>query len=204
MNARRLVIVRHGRTAHNAVGRFQGHLDTHLDDTGRAQAAAAASELVGYQPMSIVASDSMRAAESAAPLAALTGLPVRTDPRLREVDMGAWTGLTRAEAAHSFPAEYDDWVAGIDTARGGGETIKAVADRAAAAVAEYLAQVRAGGSLVVVTHGGTARALTGALLELPRDWCWRLTALDNAHRSVFVESSRGWRLAEFNAGTTGH
>lgn len=200
MSSRRLVIVRHGRTAHNADGRFQGHLDTHLDDTGREQAAAGARELLGYQPSSIVSSDSRRAADTAAPLGELTGLAVQLDERLREVDMGAWTGLTRAQAKAGFPDEYADWVAGVDTERGGGETFKAVADRATAAVADRLGEVVAGGALVVFTHGGTARALTGRLLELPWEWCWRLRALDNARRTVLLESRRGWRLGEFNAG----
>lgn len=200
MSGRRLVIVRHGRTAHNADGRFQGHLDTHLDDLGRAQAATAARELVRYLPSAIVTSDSVRAVDTAAPLAELAGLPVAVDARLREIDMGSWTGLTRAEAEASFPSEYADWVAGVDTARGGGETYTAVADRSAAAVGEHLSDVPAGGALVVVTHGGTARALTGRLLELPWAWSWRLRALDNTHRTVLVESPRGWRLSEFNAG----
>ena len=197
---RRLIIVRHGRTAHNADGRFQGHLDTHLDETGRSQATTAAVELNAYAPSSIVSSDSMRAADTAAPLAALVGLPVQLDERLREVDMGLWSGLTGDEARAQFPDEYADWVAGVDTARGGGETFKAVAERAAAAVEDHLGEVVAGGALVLFTHGGTARALTGCLLELPWEWCWRLSALGNARRTVLVESPRGWRLSEFNAG----
>ncbi|MEP7055393.1 MAG: histidine phosphatase family protein [Actinomycetota bacterium] len=201
--SRRLIIVRHGRTAHNADGRFQGHLDTHLDDTGRLQAAVAARQLTAYAPSSIISSDSMRAADTAAPLAALTGLAVHLDERLREVDMGSWTGLTGEQARVQFPDEYADWVAGVDTARGGGETFKAVADRAAAAVGDHLGEVAPGGALVVFTHGGTARALTGWLLELPWEWCWRLSALGNARRTVLAESKRGWRLLEFNVGTAG-
>jgi probable phosphoglycerate mutase len=198
---RRLVIVRHGRTAHNADGIFQGHLDTHLDETGRSQASLAAVELAAYAPASIVSSDSMRAADTAAPLAALAGLDVQLDERLREVDMGLWSGLTGDEARERFPDEYADWVAGVDTARGGGETFKAVAERAAAAVGDHLGEVAEGGSLIVFTHGGTARALTGCLLELPWEWCWRLSALGNCRRTVLVESKRGWRMSEFNGGT---
>lgn len=201
MSARTLVIVRHGRTTHNADGRFQGHLDTPLDDLGRAQAAAIVTDLMGYVPAAIVASDLMRAADTAAVLAAHTDLAVRLDPRLREVDMGAWTGLTGTAAAAAFPDEYADWSAGVDTARGGGETFRAVADRAAAAVSAYLAELESGGTLIAFTHGGTARALTGRLLELPWAWCWRLGALGNAHRTVLLESPRGWRMTEHNVGS---
>lgn len=199
MSERRLIIVRHGRTAHNADGRFQGHLDTRLDDVGRAQADAVAAGLAAFTPAVIASSDSMRATDSAAPLGVLTGLAVQWDERLREIDMGAWTGLTREEASATFSAEYADWVAGVDTSRGGGETYKEVADRAEAAALEHLRGVPDGGSLVLFSHGGTARALTGRLLELPWDWTWRLTALGNTRRTVLVENLRGWRLAEFNA-----
>lgn len=200
MSNRRLIIVRHGRTTHNADGRFQGHLDTQLDAFGREQAAACAGELASFTPLRIISSDSARAADTAAPLAALTGQPVVIDERLREVDMGAWTGLTHTEAEAAFPEQYADWLAGVDTARGGGETFKAVAERAVAAVTEHLREVPADGVLVAFTHGGTARALTGFLLELPWEWWWRLRALDNARRTVLVEARRGWRLSEFNSG----
>jgi probable phosphoglycerate mutase len=202
VTGRRLLIVRHGRTTHNADGRFQGHLDTPLDETGRAQAAAVAHQLRAFEPAAIMSSDSMRAVHTAEPLGALAGLPVVVDPRLREVDMGRWTGLTRAEAEVSFPSEYAAWSEGKDSARGGGETFGEVADRAAAAVEELLASVPAGRALVVFTHGGTARALTGRLLELPWEWSWRLRALDNVRRTVLDESPRGWRLTEYNAGTS--
>lgn len=200
MTARRLVIVRHGRTSHNADGRFQGHLDTPLDETGLAQAADVASRLAVYAPAAIVSSDSMRAARTAEPLGALTGLPVTLEPRLREVDMGRWTGLTREEAEVAFPSEYADWNAGLDTPRGGGETFHQVADRAAAAVADCFGSIPAEATLIAFTHGGTARALTARLLDLPWESSWRLTLLENTHRTVLVESRRGWRLAQYNAG----
>lgn len=199
MTGRRIVIVRHGRTAHNADGRFQGHLDTALDATGRAQAVAVAPVLAGYVPSAIASSDSIRAADSAAPLGVLTGLAVQLDVRLREIDMGHWTGLTRDEVRAAFSAEYADWVAGVDVSRGGGETYKEVADRAEAAARDHLAAVPADGALVLFSHGGTSRALTGRLLELAWDWTWRFSALGNARRIVLAESDRGWRLLEFNA-----
>jgi probable phosphoglycerate mutase len=204
VTGRRLVIVRHGRTAHNADGRFQGHLDTPLDDIGRAQAADVAKELLGFEPAAIMSSDSMRAVHTAEPLGVIAGLDVVVDPRLREVDMGRWTGLTRAEAEVAFPSEYAAWTGGTDSSRGGGETFGQVADRSAAAVEECLASVPAGRTLVVFTHGGTARALTGRLLELPWEWSWRLRALENVRRTVLDESPRGWRLREYNAGTSGN
>ncbi len=60
----------------------------------------------------VVSSDLSRAAETAATLTALLGVPLRLDERLREHGMGSWEGLTRAEVAERFPEQYADWTAG--------------------------------------------------------------------------------------------
>ena len=179
---------------------MQGQIDTPLDDVGRAQAEAAAALLAGLEPFRLVTSDLSRAAGTAASLGRATGLTPRFDARLRELHLGAWQGLTSEQARDRFPDEHAAWRAGVDVPRGGGETYRQAGERAAECVREHLAAVPPGGSLVAVTHGGTARAALGVLLELP-DVTWgRLVALDNACWSVLVESSRGWRLERHGAG----
>jgi glucosyl-3-phosphoglycerate phosphatase len=192
--------VRHGRTAWNADGRFQGQLDPPLDETGEAQAAAVAPALAAERPALLLTSDSHRAVRTAHPLAALTGLVPRPDPRLREIDLGAWAGLTRDEAVARFPGEHEAWLRGEDVRRGGGETYAEVAERAVAVLTEALTEVPADGVLVAVTHGGTARAALGRLLDLqPGSW-WRLAPLGNTRWATLVEASAGWRLVEHGAG----
>jgi len=193
------VLLRHGRTADNASGRIQGHLDTPLDAHGRAQAAAVAPVLADMSPALLLSSDLARAAGTAAPLAASTGLPVALDPRLRELHLGAWQGLTVSEAAERYPDEHAAWRAGTDLARGGGETYADAAARASACLLDHLPEVPARGTLVAVTHGGTARATLAAMLELhPTSW-GRLSGLDNCHWSVLVEHRHGWRLEQHGA-----
>ena len=58
---RRLVLIRHGRTAWNAIGRAQGHADVELDDIGHAQAAAVAPYLTSLGPTVLWTSDLARA-----------------------------------------------------------------------------------------------------------------------------------------------
>lgn len=155
--------------------------------------------LAAERPVALLSSDSLRASATAEPLAAAAGLALRTDPRLREIDLGAWSGLSREEAQARFPEEFDAWVRGEDVARGGGETYLDVAARATAAIAEALPAVGPGQVLVAVTHGGTARATIGSLLGLaPATW-WRLAPLGNTCWSTLVEASSGWRLAEHGA-----
>jgi probable phosphoglycerate mutase len=197
---RRVVLLRHGRTSHNAGGKIQGQLDVPLDDVGRAQADAVAPVLAAAAPALVLSSDLARAADTAAPLARAAGLDLLLDARLLELDLGAWQGLTSEQARERFPQQWTDWRAGRDTPRGGGETYAQAGARAAACVREGLARTPAGGTLVAVTHGGTARAALGVLLELhPGSW-GRLAPLGNACWSTLVEASWGWRLERHGAG----
>ena len=147
-----------------------------------------------------MSSDLSRARDTAQALAERVGRDVVLDARLRELDLGAWQGLTSAEARERFPDEHQAWRAGLDRPRGGGETYRDAGERAAQCVAEHLPAVPAGATLVVVTHGGTARAALGVLLELPRDTWGRLAPLGNTCWSVLVEAELGWRLERHNAG----
>jgi glucosyl-3-phosphoglycerate phosphatase len=197
---RRVVLLRHGRTAHNADGVIQGQLDIPLDDAGRRQAQAVAAVLAGSTPAVLLSSDLARAAATAECVTDTTGVGCRLDARLRELDLGGWQGLTSEQARARFPQEWADWRAGRDVPRGGGETYAAAGKRAAVCVREHLGEVPAGGTLLAVTHGGTARAALGVLLELDAASWGRLAPLGNTCWSTLVEAPWGWRLERHNAG----
>ena len=194
------MLLRHGRTDYNLTGRIQGQLDIALDAVGLAQALDVADALSAASPYAVVSSDLSRALATAEAVADAAGVTVVADVRLREISLGAWEGLTGEEARARFPEEHAAWVAGEDVRRGGGETYREAARRAVAAVTEALSPLPDGRTLVVVTHGGTARAALGSLLELPPyDW-WRFAPLGNTCWSVLVEGARGWRLERHNTG----
>ena len=178
---------------------MQGQLDISLDDVGRGQAAAAAVRLGALEPAVLLSSDLVRAHDTAQALSAAAGLPVVTDPRLRELYLGTWQGLTGAEAAVQDPDEHAAWRAGRDVARGGGETYRDAAERAVACLQDHLPALGAGQVLIAVTHGGTARAALGLLLELPPASWGRLAPLGNACWSVLIEAEWGWRLERHGA-----
>ena len=194
----RLVLWRHGRTEWNANGRFQGQLDPPLDEEGRNQAVLAAPHLVasGLSPDDtvVVSSDLSRAAETAATLTALLGVPLTLDERLREHGMGSWEGLTRAEVADRFPEQYADWMAGRPIRGRGGEEPSEVADRALAALADLPEAPVA----VIVTHGGTAGRLMERLLDLGPDHRRVFGALGNCAWSELVAQGGRWRLIRHN------
>ncbi|RKS73858.1 putative phosphoglycerate mutase [Motilibacter peucedani] len=203
---RRIVLWRHGRTEWNADERFQGQTDVPLDGTGREQARTAARLLTGLRPSVIVSSDLVRARDTAAALAELTGVPVDTDPGLRETFAGSWQGLTGAEIAAVDAESWEAWVAGVPDARpGGGETRWEVAERTSEALQKALARVEPGGTLVAVTHGGAARTALAMLLALPPELWGCLGGLSNCCWSVLHEDPRrgpdAWRLEEHNAGS---
>ena len=198
---RRVILWRHGQTSWNVERRFQGSTDVELTGTGVAQARRAAQLLVHLKPDAIVASDLVRAANTAAELAVLTGLEVTPEKGLRETYAGAWQGLTHEEIIARYGDEYAAWKRGEPVRRGGGELETEVADRAAPVVLRHAEKLPEDGTLVVVSHGGTIRTTIGRLLGLePHSW-ESLGGLTNCCWSVLGEGARGWRLLEHNAGT---
>lgn len=192
---------RHGQTAWNLERRFQGTTDIELTETGVAQARRAARQLAALGPDAIIASDLKRAVDTAAELAAVTGLQVTYDEGLRETYAGVWQGLTHEEIMERHGEEYAAWKRGEPVRRGGGELETEVADRAAPVVERSVEKLPDGGVLVVVSHGGTIRTTIGRLLGLePSSW-EALGGLTNCCWSVLGEGARGWRLLEHNAGT---
>lgn len=195
----RLVLWRHGRTEWNATGRFQGQLDPPLDEVGRNQAVLAAPHLVaaGLPPEDtvVVSSDLSRAAETAAVLTALLGVPLRLDARLREHGMGVWEGLTREEVGERYPDQLADWTAGRPVRGRGGEEPAGVSDRAVAALADLPAAHVA----VVVTHGGTAGRLVERLLGIDPDHRRVLGPLGNCAWSELTLHGGRWRLLRHNS-----
>jgi len=143
-----LLLARHGETDWNRDGRWQGWADPPLNAAGRAQARQLAAQLRSTPFDAVYSSDLRRAHETAAIVAAPHGVQVVADAGLREIDIGSWSGLTRAELEARFPhGERPD-----------GETREEHSARVVAAV-ERIARAHLGGTVLLVTHGGTMRAL---------------------------------------------
>ncbi|MFL5916105.1 MAG: histidine phosphatase family protein [Gaiellaceae bacterium] len=150
----RLLLVRHGETDWNADGRLQGQTDRPLSDFGRTQALRLAGELAEEELEAIYSSDLARALETAEIVAERVGLPVLLDPDLREKDWGTWEGLTAVER---------------DRVEFVGESTEAHQERILRALRRISEGHPDGGSVLVVTHGGSmCRVQTAALgMALP-------------------------------------
>jgi glucosyl-3-phosphoglycerate phosphatase len=193
--SRRLLLLRHGRTAWNESGRAQGHADIELDDTGHAQAAAAAHQIAALGPSALWASDLARARQTADHLAAACGLPVSCDARLREFDVGERQGLTLDEFAERHPDEYAAWVKGDGLLPvKGGETAEDVERRMVPVLRECLDSLDPGGTGVVVTHGAAMKVAVAGLLGWPQGLTSSLKGVDNCAWLVLEEIEHGGRL----------
>lgn len=193
-----LVLLRHGRTAYNAEGRLQGSLDVPLGAPGREQAAAAARALFEEYgtPDRIVTSPLARAADTAAELSAVTGVPALADARLAQRAYGEWEGLTWDEIKMRWPLEYERRHRGLDPRIEGWGTAAEVSAR----VAEGLLEACSGAKLVVaVSHGSAIMLGSLALLGLDLH-STALGKLPHAHWNVLVSSPGHWSLARYGLG----
>lgn len=157
----RLYLVRHGEAEGNRERRYIGWEDVPLSAAGRAQAGALARRLAGERLTAVWSSDLRRARETAEIIAAEHGLTVRADPGLREVNFGAWSGLTYAEMMLAAAGPVSAWLADPERhAPPGGESLAELRRRALAALPLQ-------DGALVVTHGGTLRALLSFWLDQP-------------------------------------
>jgi len=197
---RRVILLRHGRTAWNAQRRFQGQADPPLDEVGRMQAYEVAALIAALRPGLLVSSDAVRTMQTAEIVGELAALPTIPDSRFRERGLGHWEGLTRDDVAAQYPDEYADWLDGRDVSRRGGETRDEVAARALTAFSELPPVPTA----VIVTHSATAMALTNSLLGIAQE-IHPLGPLANCHWSeIALDGAESpWRLRGHNLGVPG-
>ncbi len=177
---RRFYFLRHGQTEHNKKRICQGHFDVPLNETGLAQAAAAAATLVAALPTAICASDLMRVRQTAAPIAQQLELEIRIDARLRERSFGIY---------ENRPIEGHLWSFDHPTI----ETLEKFVDRSLEGFNWALQQ----DDVLVVTHGGLRRVLASALGVEVADWTahnalpMRFSRHDDGRWSADVLSSAG-------------
>lgn len=165
---RELFVFRHGETDYNREGRFQGHLDIQLNDTGREQARALIEPLRKHGIEAILSSDLGRAQETASIVAEALRVPIFTNFGLREAHLGVAQGMTREEIEQRLGAEtVARWksphLTDADVSYEGGESGRDVAERVFAAL-EGFAREQRFQRIGVSTHGGVIRRIFQRLL----------------------------------------
>lgn len=190
-----IILVRHAESTSNVAQRWQGNGDAPLSDRGRAQAAALGAALAGVHLDRVVSSDLARAHDTARAL----GRPVETHRAWRELDVGAWEGLTGAEIAARFPDQLRALRTDATLPLGGGESWVDLAQRVGDAFERLRATLQPGARAVVVAHGAVIVALLEHLLGVAPAHPRRFAAVRNTARTALRWSEEGHlTLASFN------
>jgi len=151
----RVLLVRHGESTWNVEGRWQGRADPPLSPDGERQAREAADALPA---VAVVWASDLARARQTAELVAPAGAAVRLDARLRERDVGAWAGLTRAEIDARDPGALEG-----GRRPPGWESDEALGARCWPALRAVSASLAPGGEGLVVSHGGLIRVVAEGL-----------------------------------------
>jgi alpha-ribazole phosphatase len=188
----RLLLARHAPTDWNAEARFQGQEDIALGATGRKRAALLAERLAEERIDEVHTSDLRRAWETARAVADARRLPLRSDPRLRELHFGSWQGLTYDEVRQAYPEAVAAWEADpLRVPPPGGETVAQLASRVGGFLGGLTAAATLDRTVLVVAHQGSLQVLLCLALGLPPQarWQFRLEAAALSDLNLYPEGA---------------
>jgi 2,3-bisphosphoglycerate-dependent phosphoglycerate mutase len=197
-----ITFLRHGRSRADDEQVHEGHYDSPLTETGRAQAAARAQAFraQGRSFDLVIASTLARARETAMIIGATLDIPVHADPDWQEMNSGPLAGMPFAEAAMRYPPPA--FRGPFEPYHGTGESDWEVYRRAAKAVESVVR--RGPGRYLVVAHGGilnaALRCIAGAGPFVNRQGLAYAFG-DTGHATVAYEPARNlWLFREFAPG----
>jgi probable phosphoglycerate mutase len=158
-------LIRHGETALTPERRFSGdgELDPALTEAGLQQAAAVAEEIAKRKPEILISSPLQRTRQTAAAIAATTGLDVSIDDQWIECSFGIWDGMSLAEVKDAYPEDFKAWVTSSAFRPPRGESYDEVLSRVDAGLTA-LGQEFPGQKVAIVTHNGVIKSAVAAAL----------------------------------------
>jgi probable phosphoglycerate mutase len=190
-----IYLMRHGAIVQQQPRRFVGQTDFPLIEEGKRQAALWREALADVPFAAAVTSDLTRCRETAAIVLEGHGLTARPEPRLREIRLGAWEGLTSDEVHERFPGAYSRRGHDLTGFRPeAGENFADVRDRAVAALND-LAGID--GNVLVVSHAGVNRTLLCHALGMDLAHLFRL-GQDYCRLNILTLAPEGWRVEAVN------
>lgn len=170
----KLLLIRHGQTDWNLLGKYQGQTDIALSGEGIRQADLLAQNFPVDTLDIIYTSDLQRAFMTAERLAEKFSAPLYADKALRELNFGAWEGLTYQEIAERWPQEVKNLFGAPEKLQiPEGETFLMLQRRAMDKIHEIHAE-NEGKNVAVVAHGAISKAILTALLHIPLHYVWML------------------------------
>lgn len=201
---KRVYFVRHGQSVANRDGVLGGK-DTLLSEDGQEQAARVAERCLNIDFDTLIASDYVRAQETAAPIAAAKNLPIITNSLFGEFfEASEFNGLTETDpAVVAYRKERNDNVVSNPAwSYADGETVEAFLQRLEAAK-RYLEEVESA-SVLVVSHAYFIQGFLSSLLlnsfSASHEWLNAIHTFQHSNTGVsMVRYSEGkWRVVMFN------
>ncbi len=194
--------VRHGETESNGSNTIQGHTDSSLTARGRRQAEKVARRLAKHRFDKVYSSDLGRAVATCRAITGKLGQKLHADPRLREIKLGEWEGLSTDEVNARYRRGYDRWLVSPTRMKiPGAETVAQFNARVRSCVDEIMTAHRTG-ALLVVTHGGVIASLVSHWLKSSFDHTLLNLRIDNT--SVTVVEKNPHRVKIHLLNDTGH
>lgn len=194
----RLIIIRHAESDYNCQNRIQGHYDSCLSAKGKRQAKRLGLRLRGQGIEKIYSSDLGRAYSTTLEISRHYRVPVVRDPLLREINLGAWEGMTPEEVDRLYEKGYQRWLKKpsacvIPKAERVARFRRRVTQRVKA-----IARANRGKTVLVVTHGGVITALLADWLKADFDRVLLNLQIDNTSVTVVDETDARVRLLSIN------
>lgn len=166
----RLILVRHGQTEWNQLGRIQGRTDIPLNDTGIMQARAAGEWLSQRRIDAVYSSPMQRAFDTATEIARPHGLPVISIDDIIEIDFGLWEEKTADELKKLYPEYWNDWSWHLDEEKSANmqaESAYTILNRVKRALNSIFEENTAGSTAVVVSHTMPIKLIMANAIGLP-------------------------------------
>lgn len=195
----KIYIIRHAEAEGNLYRIVQGHMDSCLTATGYRQLEYLAERFRDVHIDALYSSDLRRAVATAGAIAGYHGLEIQKSPRLREICMGKWEGVSFGdmtyadpEAMYNFNNDPDRWSAE------GAETYGECAERMLSAIKE-IASENEGKTVAAVSHGVVIRAMLARLLGIAsNEISQKLPHGDNTAVSLLTVENDEIKVEYFN------
>lgn len=194
----RVLLVRHGLTDWNSVGRIQGRLETPLNLYGVQQAHACAKYLKSYEFKAIYTSPQARSRQTAQIIATQhQNTPFFVADELMEINFGDWQGMTWSEISKKHGDLLKEFEKSGNLAKiYNGESYQEMQDRAYGFLSRF--EREADETYLFVTHSGTIKTLICKVLGLPLERRQRFDITNLSVSTLYYSPSGGWSLTTLN------
>ncbi len=194
-----ILLVRHGESAANRDNVFAGNFDAELLPRGFEQARLTAQYIKdAYSVDAVYASDLQRAYNTGKCVADALGLTVRTDKRFREIDAGAWDGVSFEQIVKDYPEEFRVWMYDIGNgACPDGENVAELGERIMSALRER-AENHNGKTIAVASHATPVRVAYAMAKFGSIEAIGKLSWPSNASVTVLYYDNGNWSAGEYS------